>query len=189
MTSRSLIRLLALLVFVLLIAACGDDDKGPSKSKSDAKTKNAGTKTEKTAETDDAGVIITPGTGIAGVAIDDDRAKVEKVLGTPTNAEDTINQVNSQPQTILTYDDPAVRVFLSVDTVTQVETTDPNARAGAIKVGSTQAQVIAAYPAYRCDAGDVVVCRSGPDVAGEVLTDFLLEGDAVTRVVVGRLVD
>ncbi|MCW2925245.1 MAG: hypothetical protein JWM98_2649 [Thermoleophilia bacterium] len=189
-TAASSSLLLALLVASsLLVAACGTQErsgKGDSKKAVDT-TKEAA----KPADQPDPDVEVVPGSGIAGVKVGDSAADVERVLGKTDDSDPaTTNELSGQSERRLRFRGGKLEVLLGED-VSQVETTLSQSQTDAgVGIGSSMKDVTTAYADATCDpSGEIRICRVGSDDAGAVATDFFVQGDKVTRIVVGRVVD
>lgn len=190
-----LIVLLVLASTFAVVGCSSDDDEG-----------GAGTKASKTStdpsqqEGEDEDLVVVPGTGIAGVAVGDDEAAAVEELGDPDDRTTVPNEFSGSTNDRLEWKAPAVSVLVvpipgedgaeGTTEVIQVETTDDEVRtANGIGVGDRQVDVQEAYPDAKCDTGDIIICRLGGEEAGDIVTDFFVEDERVTRIVVGRIID
>ena len=134
-------------------------------------------------------ITVRVGHGIAGVDVAATKRLVVAKLGRPTSDRKVTSDVTGQPEERLAYAHPAVEVLLAPN-VQQVSTTDAAAKTSeGVGVGSSAADVTAAYPGIKCDAGSVRVCRLSPPAAGAVVTDFLIAHEMVSTIVIGRVVE
>lgn len=195
--TRTFLALSLLLVPTLALAGCGGGDDASSKQDTKAE---ASDETTTATEGDDAatpGIVL--GEQIGDVRIGDDVAAVEAALGAPDRREEFDNEISGATDETLEWDEPAIEVIVAPNQpdddpksatmeAVQVTTTDDSLRTPeGIGVGSTRAEVDEAYPKAECDTGEIVVCRVPS--TDNLTTDFFVEEDAVTRVVVGRILD
>ena len=179
------------LLAAITLAGCG---LGGSGDETPAKTQ--------TEEADDA-LTVTVGKGIGPVAVGDEREQLVEAFGDPDESLEQKNEFSGGMNDRLEWTDPAIAAVvvnlpddpaLEQDSeIIQLETTDEQVRTGnGLGIGASRADIEAAYPEVDCDDGSsdqVVLCRLGQQQAGSIVTDFFLEDDAVTRIVVGRIID
>jgi hypothetical protein len=177
-----------LLVPSLVVTGCGSDDGSES---NDARSSSAEPEGE-------AAPGIVPGESIAGVAVGDPLADVQAALGDPVRDERLDNEISGAADDHLEWDEPRVEVTMAPiqpfddrDAATteavQVSTIDDSLRtAEDIGVGSSRSEVEETYD-LECDAETISICRL--EATDNVVTDFFVKDDLVTRVVVGRIID
>lgn len=196
-----LIRLLLVLSLVLIPAAalggCGSDDDAKPGVVADKGT-DGGAREEAEAP------VVVPGTGIGGVAIGDDREAVLERFGDPMRTLELENEFSGGTNDRLEWTEPHAIAVVVVPIpgddpkaaasaeVIQLETTDEQVRTGnGTGIGDSREDLEAAYPDVDCDTGDpqVILCRLGSQEPGSIVTDFFVTDDAITRIVVGRIID
>lgn len=193
---RASLILLLVLASTFIVAGCSSDDDDGGDGKKASKTSTDPSQQEG----EDEDLVVVPGTGIAGVAVGDTEVEAIDALGEPDTRTTVPNEFSGSTNDRLEWKAPAVSVLVvpipgeggaeGTTEVIQVETTDDEVRtANGIGVGDRQVDVQDAYPDATCDTGDIIVCRMGGEEAGDIVTDFFVEGDRVTRIVVGRIVD
>lgn len=195
--TRLLLVLSLLLVPAAALGGCGsDDDATPGVVAENGTDGGAGEKAE--------APVVVPGTGIGGVAVGDDREAVVERYGEPVRTLELENEFSGGTNDRLEWTEPhalaAVVAPISGDDpkvaasseVIQLETTDEQVRTGnGLGIGDSREDLEAAYPDMDCDTGDpqVILCRLGSQEPGSIVTDFFVTDDAITRIVVGRIID
>lgn len=187
-------RAIALMILcALLLSACGGSDPASESRDDDPAAADASDNDDD--DVTEAVVEIFPGKGITGASVGDTREQVVAALGEPSSTSDVRNEFSGGTDERLEYDVPLVRVLVQAfdggTEVLQVDVTDPTiiTATGDISIGSTQAQLLTAFPDATCDAGTLHLCRLGTEKAGEIVTDFFVEDGEVSRIVVGRILD
>lgn len=139
-------------------------------------------------ETKPTSASIVPFIGIGAVKLGMKRPAVETAIGVPTSEKSEVTELGSYVN--LTYDGLVVHLRGETNTVVQIDTTRPSdTTKEGVGVGSTEAQVTAAFPKASCDTGPYPhICRL--DDGNGSLTDFrVAAGAKVAMVTVGYLVD
>lgn len=198
---RAVLVVLFVLVPCVVLAGCASDDDAKETPKaSESSDEDTGDDDSSKGEDTEDELVIVPGTGIGGVKVGDDEAALLDAFGEPERRTEMPNELSGGTNERLEWDSPKLAAVVApippVDggdpstEVTQLETTDDRVRtANGLGLGDAQADVEAAYPEVSCDTGEIRICRVGKEQAGSIVTDFFIEDDAVTRVVVGRIID
>ena len=119
-------------------------------------------------------------------------AEVRQELGDPIDRRTQSSELSGR--TVVMYVYPGnleVTTQQEDDAVLAITATGPDARtARGIGVGSTRQEVLNGVDGVTCDplsGGEI--CRAGSGLPGDIVTDFFVTGDRVTRVTVGRVID
>lgn len=132
---------------------------------------------------------IVVGKSIRGVALDMTQKQVRAVLGTPKKTVRRNNEFG--PYTEFTYNGLKV-TFQGNATVTGMRTTSRLDRTkDGIGVGSTIAEVKAKVRGVRCESsgGGAPLCSLGRYAPGQLVTAFFTDGQRVTEVIIGYVID
>ena len=127
--------------------------------------------------------------GIAGARLGNTRAEVRAALGSPESTRSGSNEFGKFLQ--WRFRGGITVLFQDRREVTTVSTTGRGDRTvHGVGVGSREAQVRNRVRGIRCETvAGTRSCHTGSFTAGEILTDFLIRGGTVRRVVVGRVLD
>lgn len=192
---RALVFGMATLAVVMLVGGCGDPQSvtvtetvtvtGETSNDESTTQGDTGNDTSPIDDSEKAKPTIIPGVSIRGISRGMTQSQLHSILG----AADSTSSQTTELGTYTTKKWTDITVILSSastpQTVSQVETrAEDDVTALGVGPGSSTAVVKAAYPKASCDSGGgTIICRMTG--SGGAVTDFILTGGTVQRVVIG----